>query len=521
MASGKRMAPMDITWLRMDRPTNHMVVIGVIILREPVDLDRVARTLAARLLTHDRFRQRIEKRATGFWWTNDPRFDIDHHIRRTRLPGAAGKAELQRFVAELAARPFDQAHPLWQTHIVESYEEGCAVVMRTHHAIGDGAALMRVLLDLTDETPDAPLEGVAQADGDAERDDPYSPPWEMLAPLIEAAERGVSASAHIAKAALAMTHQQTKVLKLLNSGFNVALELAYLLFMPMDSPTRLKGILSGDKRAAWSHPIALTEVKAVGHALGCTVNDLLLASFAGAISAYLAAQGDDTHGLEVRALVPINLRPPGPARELGNKFGIIAVELPVGIADPLARLKEVHRRMESLKHSYEPVTTLGLIDALGYGPKWFQDQLFDLLLSRATAVMSNVPGPQGPLYLGGSPIDQIMFWVPQSGEIGMGVSLFTFNDRAQLGLITDAAVTPHPDEIIKHFRPAFEQLLYHALLNEGHKHDEQGGSKAAAPIAKPKRARKPAAKRAAPKREKPAGAKPRRHRTRGDVATAG
>ncbi len=413
MTSGRRMAPVDVTWLRMDRPTNHMVVVGVIILSGPVDVDRVARTLAARLLSHDRFRQKIEKRATGYWWSNDPRFDVNYHIRRTRLPGAGGKAELQRFVAELAAQPFDHAHPLWQTHIVESYEEGCAIVMRTHHAIGDGTALMRVLLDLTDETADAPLEGVTQADGDAERDDPYSPPWEMLAPLIEAAERGVGASARLAKAALDMTYHRTKLLGLLNSGFNVALELAYLLLMPMDSPTRLKGTLGGDKRVAWSDPIALPEIKAVGHALGCTVNDMLLASFAGAINAYLAAQGDVTHGLEVRALVPINLRPPGPARELGNKFGIICVELPVGIADPLARLKEVHRRMESLKHSYEPVTTLGLIDALGYGPKWFQDQLFDLLLSRATAVMTNVPGPQRPLYLGGSPIDQIMFWVPQ------------------------------------------------------------------------------------------------------------
>ncbi len=522
MASGKRMAPVDISWLRMDRPTNHMVVVGVIILRGPVDVDRVARTLEARLLTYDQFRHRVEERTTGFWWKDDPRFDVDRHIRRTRLPGAAGKTELQRFVAELAARPFDPAHPLWQVHIVESYEGGAAVIIRTHHAIGDGMALMRVLLDLTDETPEAPLMGAAQT-AEPERNDPFSPSWEMLAPLIEATERGMRASAQMAKLSLAMldmTYHPTKVLELLNGGFGVLLELGWLLFMPMDSPTRMKGTVSGDKRVAWSDPLPLPEVKAVGHALGCTVNDLLLASFAGAIHAYLSEQGDATDGVEVRALVPINLRPPGPARELGNKFGIIAVELPVGIADPLARLQEVHRRMEALKRSYEPVTTLGLFEVLGHGPKWFQDQLFDLLVSRATAVMTNVPGPQHPLYLAGAAIDQIMFWVPQTGEIGMGVSLLTFNNRAQLGLITDAALTPHPDEIIKHFQPAFEQFLYHTLLVGGHEHaDVKPVDARAAPVAKPKRARQPAARGGAPKGEKPVRAKPRR-RARGAVAAA-
>jgi hypothetical protein len=113
-----------------------------------------------------------------------------------------------------------------------------------------------------------------------------------------------------------------------------------------------------------------------------------------------------------------------------------------------------------------------------------------------------------------------MFWVPQSGEIGIGVSLLTFNNRAQLGLITDAALTPHPDEIIKHFQPAFEQLLYHALLDEGHGPEEQGNGKAEALAAKPKRVRKPAAKRAATKSGKAAGAKPERRRARGDVTTA-
>jgi diacylglycerol O-acyltransferase / wax synthase len=546
MSEGKRMAPVDITWLRMDRPRNRMVIVGVIVLREPVDLERVERTLAARLLSYDRFRQKVENGTSAPRWRDDPQFDIERHIRRARLPGAAGKEELQRFVAELATRPLDSAHPLWQIHVIERYQEGVAVILRIHHAIGDGAALMHVLLALTDESPDAPLHGVEFAY--EEPRDPYSPPWEMLAPLVQAVESGVRTSAGVLGSALALARRPAQALGLVSGGVNVAAELAYLLLMPMDSPTRLKGPLSGDKKVAWSPPIPLPEVKAIGHALGCTVNDMLLASFAGAINSYLAEKGDPTQGVEVRALVPIDLRPPGRARELGNHFGIIAVELPVGIADPLARLTEVRRRMRALKKSYEPVVTLGLLEALGYGPKILQDRLFDLLLSRATAVMTNVPGPQKPLYLGGAGIDQIMFWVPQSGEIGMGVSLLSFNNQVQLGLITDAGLTPDPDEIVKYFQPEFEQLLYHVLLLEW------GGEAPAAPPAKqaeatpepsavsrraakstkprkkparpkaadpepapppvpaPKRPRKPAAAAPARRREQPAPARPRRRR---------
>jgi WS/DGAT/MGAT family acyltransferase len=480
MSSDERMAPVDVTWLRMDRPNNHMVIVGVIVLREPVDLERLERTLEARMLVHDRFRRKVEERGGAFLWRDDPRFDIGRHLRRARLPGAGGKAELQRFVGELAVQPLDPRHALWQIHIVERYDEGVALVLRIHHAIGDGAAMMRVLLDLTDESPDAPLHGAdwAPEDEGEEADHAFRPPWEALAPLIGKIEDG-------ARSAFDLARNPSDARKLLRDGANVAAELAWLLLMPMDTPTRLKGALCGDKQVAWSAPIPLPEVKAVGHALGCTVNDMLLSAFAGALKTYLEAKGDDTAGVEVRALAPIDLRPPGRAKTLGNQFGIVAVELPVGMANPLARLEEVRRRMLALKRSYEPVVTLGLITALGYGPKMAQDRLFDLLLSRATAVMTNVPGPQRPLWLGGGAIDQIMFWVPQSGEIGMGVSLLSFNNRVQLGLITDAALTPDPDEIVKHFQPEFEQLLYHALLHCG-----EDVSAATAPP-RPARKRKP------------------------------
>jgi WS/DGAT/MGAT family acyltransferase len=252
----------------------------------------------------------------------------------------------------------------------------------------------------------------------------------------------------------------------LRDGTGIAAELAYLLFMPTDTPTRFKGIPLGDKRVAWSEPIPLPEVKAVSRVLGCSVNDMLLAAVAGALKGYLKHKGDPTKDVEVRALVPINLRPPMAEPTLGNRFGVVAIELPVGFENPLDRLFEVRRRMQVLKKSYEPVTTLGLFAALGYAPKAVQDRLFDLLLSRATAVMTNVPGPQTPLYLGGSELKQIVFWVPQSGNIGMGLSILSFNGYVHFGLITDVSLVSDPQAIIARIGPEFERLLYFVLMQE-------------------------------------------------------
>jgi len=458
MSKSERMAPVDTTWLRMERPTNLMVILGVLILEGPVDTGRLNATLEKRILAIPRFRQRAEARPGGFWWSEDEHFDITRHIKRVRLPGTGNRVELEKFVADLAATPLDPEHPRWQFHIIEGYEGGAAIIPRIHHAIGDGIALIGVLLSLTD--------GYHTSDPGKQRLAPHDTShnlWsDLIGPIVGTVENGLRISVEALRNSL---QAATDPAQLLRGGSRIAGELAYLLLMPSDSPTRFKGVPSGSKCVAWSDPIALPDVKAVSSTLGCSINDMLLAAVAGAMNGYLADKGDETKGVEIRALVPVNLRPPGSERELGNRFGIVALELPVGLENPLARVREIHRRMEALKKSYEPPVTLGLLEALGYAPQAVQDAVFDLLLSRATAVMTNVPGPQQPLYLAGSEIKQVMFWVPQAGNIGMGVSILSFNGRVQFGIITDKALVPDPKAIIVRFEPEFEQLLYYVLLH--------------------------------------------------------
>ena len=371
-----------------------------------------------------------------------------------RLPGKGDQEELQRYIAELASEQLDRTHPLWQLRLVEHYEGGAAVVIRIHHAIGDGMALVGVMLSITDghESP----KDWGQAAGRGKKRTGL-----LSIPGLETLSKGFALTQDVWEEAKGLAGNPAKTIR---TGAGIAGELAWLLMMPQDSPTRFKGSLSGNKRVAWTDPMPLPEVHAVSHALGCSINDMLLASVAGALGAYLKEKGDPTEGVEVRALVPVDMRSERRAGELGNRFGIIAVELPAGIENPLARLAEVHRRMTELKELLEPPVTLGLLMALGYGPKIVQDKLFNLLLSRATAVMTNVPGPAHPLYMAGHEIKQIMFWVPQSGDIGMGVSILSFNGMVQFGLITDAERVPDPEAIVAHFRPQFEQLLYHVLM---------------------------------------------------------
>ncbi|MGO9421677.1 wax ester/triacylglycerol synthase domain-containing protein, partial [Roseiarcus sp.] len=141
MSHRERMSSVDTTWLRMDRPNNLMMIVGVWMLEAPVDIERVENQIVEGLLGYRRYRQMVERTPTGIFWRDDLNFDLSHHIRRVRLPGRGGKQALERLAGELASEPLDPNHPLWTVHFVDKYEGGVAVIFRMHHAIADGMAL--------------------------------------------------------------------------------------------------------------------------------------------------------------------------------------------------------------------------------------------------------------------------------------------------------------------------------------------------------------------------------------------
>ncbi|BDI05518.1 WS/DGAT/MGAT family O-acyltransferase [Sphaerotilus microaerophilus] len=470
MPARERMSPVDTAWLRMDRPSNLMMIVGVMYLPGPVDASRLRATVERRLVQRfRRFRQKTVSDWTGWWWQDDPEFDLDRHLVWRALPEPAGQRELQRLVSDLATEPLHPDRPLWRYDIIDHCNGGAAIVSRIHHCIADGIALVGVMLSLTDLDPDAPADEPLEADerpAHRPAHNLHADPWSaLLDPLTQATTAALGMGGRFWQEYLKIANQPERLLGYGKHGVGFATELGKLLAMPADSPTRYKGKTGSHKRVAWCDPIPLDEVKAVAKALGCSVNDVLLNAVAGALRSYLEAQGDPLENVELRALVPVNLRGGQPSDDLGNRFGLVTLLLPLHEGNPFKRLKLVRQRMLDMRGSYQPPLTMLLLGLSGLVPKFMQDQLLDVLANKASAVMTNVPGPQQPLYLAGRRIEQIMFWVPQSGDIGIGVSILSYNQTVQFGLIADRRFIPDPENVTPLFQAEFEKIVTGALLH--------------------------------------------------------
>jgi WS/DGAT/MGAT family acyltransferase len=448
----------------MDRPHNLMMICGVLMFRERLNYARVRKVVADRFLVFRRFRQCAVERAGISFWEDDPSFDLDRHVVHTALPGRAGKMELETLVSRLVCTPLDPARPMWQFQLVENYAGGSAIIVRIHHCYADGIALVRVMLSMTDAGPDGPPAMPFEPPKRAARTSGEEALGELLQPLNGLMKTAKAIGMTLLERGAEVWHDPTKAVDLADKGTALGGEIAKLALMGRDSPTRFKGTPGPTKRVAWTEPLPLSEVKAIGKALGASVNDVLLASVAGALRNYLLQKGDETRDVVIRALVPVNLRPIEKAYKLGNQFGLVFLELPIGIENPVERLYAIRANMNALKESYQPVVALGLLAAMGAGPRMLQEALLQALARNATAVMTNVPGPQQRLYFAGGELGSLMFWVPQSGDIGMGVSVLSYNDRVQFGLITDRGLCPDPKQVIAGFEPEFEKLVLATLM---------------------------------------------------------
>ena len=460
----EKISSVDTAWLRMDRPSNLMMICGVLQFHERIRFERLKRVVRERWLTFRRFRQRPVQLPGISYWETDPHFDIDQHVAHVALPGKAGKRELEVLVSRLAATPLNPARPLWQYHLVDNYDGGSALIARIHHCYADGIALMQVILSMTDIAPDGPPAMPLPPPRKPRAETADDPLAQMMEPISGAMNMALKVGSTLIEKGIEIWTDPAKAVGLAEQGGALTTEVSRLALMGQDSPTRFKGAPGITKRVAWAEPLPLDEVKAVGKALGASVNDVLLSCVAGALRGYLVEKGDPTDGVMIRALVPVNLRPLEKAYQLGNRFGVVFLELPIGIENPVERLYAVRANMQALKGSFQPVLTLGLLAAAGAGPKLLQDQLISVLARNATAVMTNVPGPRQALYLAGAKIDSMNFWVPQSGDIGMGVSILSYNGQVQFGLITDRGLCPDPEAVIARFAPEFEKLVLTTLL---------------------------------------------------------
>ena len=469
LGSGRRgqreaMSKVDTAWLRMETPTNLMMITGVLMLAEPLELARLKALIAERFLAFKRFRQKAVDASSGAQWETDEDFDIDWHVRLTALPGDADQTRLQTLVSQLASTPLDHSKPLWQFHLVERYNGGSALIARIHHCYADGIALVQVLLSLTDVSA-RPREDDALHSAWL-KDDGRRVTERFFGPAKAQFDKAMKLGGRMLEKGMEMARDPSLAGVIAKEGGEITKELAYALSLSDDPPTRLKGPLGVSKRCAWAEPLDLDEVKTVGRALGATVNDVLLAAACGALRSYLLDQGDSLLGLDIRATVPVNLRPLEHARKLGNHFGLVFLDLPVGEPNPLRRLERIAAHMRELKNARQAAVTFGLLAAVGMTTPALQRIALELFSRKASVVATNVPGPQMPLYLAGSRVAEMMFWVPQNGSIGVGISILSYCGKVHFGLIGDAKRIPDPGDVIRRFRGEFEKLLYITLMED-------------------------------------------------------
>lgn len=473
---GTPLTYVDTAWLHMEDPTNLMMVTGIFIFARPLDFARVRATLQERMADRfPRLRHRVKQDGSSAHWVEDPTFDMDAHLHKIALPAPGDLGALRDVVSDLMSTPLDFTKPLWQGHYIEGLGPGSALLLRFHHCIGDGVALVHVILSLADTAPDAPRPARTNVMAHETH------VGERIVSLIDGARSAVESTventrkvtgALLQEGVEALLHP-SHVLDVAQTATEAVSVFVKLLLKGADSPTLFKGRLGVAKRAAWSRPIRLDRVKAVGKTVGGTVNDVLLTAVSGALRRYLLQHGDRADGVEINAMVPVNLRPLSEADQLGNRFGLIYLALPVGTGDHAERLRLVKARMDEIKRSPQPFVTFQILNALGLAPVEVADLAVNMFGTKATAVMTNVIGPKQPLYFAGERIRTWLGWVPQSGRMGLGVSIFSYDGQVVVGVASDKGLIPDPESIAAAFEEEFEALA--AWAGRG------AGSPAAAP----------------------------------------
>jgi diacylglycerol O-acyltransferase len=418
----------DLAWLRMDDPTNPMMITVAVRFKGQLNYDRLITDLDGITKRYRRLRQRIilpAKRFTRPYWDDDPSFRVKNHVDRAALPLPADEIAVHELVNSQINTPLDFAHPLWKMTLVDNHPEGSILMIRIHHCIADGISLLQVLLQMTKTSLDTPAEQAYDRG--------------VVQPTSSQAQPGPNAS--------------IKAPTLLD----MIAAIVRIIFRHPDPPTRLKGPLGKVKKVSWSEPLSVPELKKIARNKRATVNDILMAVTTGAIHRYMDMHNDDRKP-DIRAFILVNLRGRSFDDELGNKFGLVFLDLPMARETPLERIDGVKHGMDFLKASAEYAATYFILNLLGMLPGWVEHLATRFLDTKGTIVATNVPGARRELIMADAPIQSIIGWVPQTGRIGIGLSFLSYNEQLVVGLNVDAGVIPDPEKFMELFMEEYKAL---------------------------------------------------------------
>jgi WS/DGAT/MGAT family acyltransferase len=459
MSERRSIGPVDIMWLNRDQPTNLMVIDGVMWFDEMIDLERLGPVIQRRLLNrYPVFSQRPVAPSIPFGmphWEDDPDFDLSRHLRRATLPAPGDQVALQRFVENRMSVPFDRAHPMWELLLVDGYLGGCALVSRFHHSLADGIALSQVLLSLTDASPTVDLEELEAHESSSQHAGGFMGAARALRDTgVDTVRGGLHAISLLPELA-----NPSRAADMLELGWRTG-KVVNTLLLGHNPPNLFSGGKPGvDKRAVWSGPRTIREVKAVSRLTGATVNDVIVAAVSGAVNTYLRDRGADP--VDLTTMIPVNVRPPDQPlpRELGNMFALVYLKMPTGVRAPLERVSETKRRMDWIKVSPEAIITFGLNRVIGSIEPHVANSIVGFFSDKAIGVTTNVIGPQKQRYIAGVPIAGAVGWVPGSGQHTLGVCIFSLAGVVRVGFKVDAAMVPDVEKLVHAFDEDLDQLL--------------------------------------------------------------
>jgi diacylglycerol O-acyltransferase / wax synthase len=457
MANPDRLSGLDSSFLHLERGPSHMHVAACAVFEGPApDYEELLGAVERRLHLVPRYRQRLAfvPLAQGRpVWVDDPHFQAAYHVRHTALPEPGDDSQLRRLTGRVFSQALDRTRPLWEMWVVEGLSGGrFALLTKTHHALVDGISGVDIMNVLFDTSPDPMPVGPPEHE--------WTPrPLPSTAQLLaDAVLERMTVPAEIARGVRATLRGPRTVAERLARGLVGLGALAWAGLQPA-RPSRFNVPIGPHRRFTWVDG-DLDEFKAVKNALGGTVNDVVLASVAGALGSYLRLHGEDTNDMVLRAMVPVSIRADVERGALGNRVAAMWAPLPVGIIDPVQRLHAVTESMREVKESGQAIGAQVLTGLSGFAPTTIVSQAARLQARQRlfNLVVTNVPGPQIPLYLLGHGLHAIYPMVPLAENTALGIAIMSYNGQMNFGLSGDLDSLADLETLADELRAAIREL---------------------------------------------------------------
>jgi diacylglycerol O-acyltransferase / wax synthase len=452
-----RLTALDASFLHLEDASAHMHVASVMLFDgEPPPYAELIEAIEARLHLVPRYRQRLAFVPLGQGrpkWVDDPHLNLRYHVRSTALPSPGSEDQLKALAGRVFSQALDRDKPLWELWLVEGLEGGrFAVLAKTHHSLVDGISGVDIVTVLFDTSP----EPAAPPDpGDRWLPRPLPSRAQLLG---EALIERTTVPTEIARTARAAVRGPRR---LLEGAREAAVGVGAMAWAGINAAPRspYNKPIGPHRRFTWVRA-DLADLKAIKDQLGGTVNDVVLATVAGALGRHLRGQGQNTDGLELKAMVPVSVRTDLERGALGNRVAAMMAPLPVWCHEPLARLDVVREQLKGLKQGGQAVGAQVLTQLSGFAPATVMGQASRLMSRQRffNLVVTNVPGPQFPLYLLGRELKQPFPMVPLARNQGLGIALMSYNGRINFGLVGDYDLLWDLETLAEHLRESLAEL---------------------------------------------------------------